>query len=50
MIDRILDKNVFFGQFMPISSPYSYDNQSQFYNPTKVIIDGQFNLEACEFG
>lgn len=33
---------------MPISSPLSYDNAGNIYNSTRVIIDGQFNADACE--
>lgn len=33
---------------MPIVSSLSYDNLGKPYNSNRVIIDGQFDLNACE--
>lgn len=33
---------------MPIAAPWSFDNTGHIYNATRVIVNGEFNAEACK--
>lgn len=38
--------NVFFSKYLPISALISFDNTGLPYDPTQIIINGQFSVDA----
>jgi hypothetical protein len=44
-----IDKNVFYAMYMPIAASWSFDDKGEIYNATRVIVDGQFDVDACTF-
>lgn len=41
-------KNVFFSKFLPMSASISFDNTGLPYDPTLIIQDGEFNVDAYQ--
>jgi OPT family small oligopeptide transporter len=46
--DHHSDKNVWFSQFMPISTYQTFDRFGAAYDPTQILTDGQFNQTLYE--